>query len=77
MYDDVVTKRYAHILDEDRLALANEMEEKFYNAVPTKQAQIDRDNKSNIDADEIATMISNNPELLTKILQSIQSANKR
>ena len=72
-----MTKRYAHILDEDRLALANEMEEKFYNAVLTKQAQIDRDNKSNIDADEIATMISNNPELLTKILQSIQSANKR
>ena len=76
MYDDVVTKRYAHILDEDRLALANEMEEKFYNAVPTKQAQIDRDNKSNIDADEIAAMIASNLELLTKILQSIQSANK-
>lgn len=73
---DMVTKRYAHILDEDRRALANEMEEKFYNAFPTKQAQISRDNKSNIDADEIAAMIASNPELLTKILQSIQSANK-
>ena len=29
---DMVTKRYAHILDEDRRALAEEMEEKFYQA---------------------------------------------
>lgn len=72
----MVTKRYAHILDEDRCTLANEMEEKFYNAFAEKQVQISSDNKSNIDADEIVAMISSNPELLTKILQSIQSANK-
>ena len=75
---DMVTKRYAHILDEDRKNLADEMEEKFYKsggkaaateATPSQQPAI------TLDANSIASLLTSNPDLLTQFFKSIQFAN--
>ena len=67
---DMVTKRYAHILDEDRKNLANEMENSFYRAKAKESSSgLSPEMQSAID------LIQNNPDLL-KVLQSIQFANK-
>lgn len=66
---DMVTKRYAHILDEDRRTLANEMEEKFYRAAKTAEEE-----KAQQDISELVALLSANPDLLTQVMQSIQSA---
>ncbi len=69
----MVTKRYAHILDEDRRTLAAEMEQQFYRSssqdIPAKEQA------PSMDANALAAMLTSNPELLTKVLQSIQAAN--
>lgn len=75
---DMVTKRYAHILDEDRRSLAAEMEAKFYHGETsqksiTEQAAV----SANMDTDALAAALTSNPELLMKVLQSIQLANKQ
>ena len=75
---DMVTKRYAHILDEDRQNLASEMEERFYQnkgklTVPTEMSsEIKTENE---DLNKLAAMITSNPELLMKVLESVQNAN--
>lgn len=75
---DMVTKRYAHILDEDRQNLASEMEERFYQnkgklTVPKEMSsEIKTENE---DLNKIAAMITSNPELLMKVLESVQNAN--
>lgn len=73
---DMVTKRYAHILDEDRRTLASEMEQKFYKGNNGLTANSkSADNPASMDVSVIANLLTSNPELLTKVLQSIQSAN--
>lgn len=73
---DMVTKRYAHTLDEDRCSLAAEMETKFYQGSgAVNPISIPASEAPQIDANEIATLIANNPDLLTQILQSVQTAN--
>ncbi len=75
---DMVTKRYAHILDEDRQNLASEMEERFYQnkgklTVPKEmRSEIKTENE---DLNKLAAMITSNPELLMKVLESVQNAN--
>lgn len=75
---DMVTKRYAHILDEDRQNLASEMEERFYQnkgklTVPKEMSsEIKTENE---DLNKLAAMITSNPELLMKVLESVQNAN--
>lgn len=77
---DMVTKRYAHILDEDRQNLASEMEERFYQnkgklTVPKEmRSEIKTENE---DLNKLAAMITSNPELLMKVLESVQNANNR
>lgn len=66
---DMVTKRYAHILDEDRKKLAADMEASFY-----KKKEAPNENKLP-DAADLAALLTSNPELLMKIVQSIQTAN--
>lgn len=73
---DMVTKRYAHILDEDRQTLASEMEERFYQnkgklTVPKEMGS----KMENEDINKLAAMITSNPELLMKVLESVQNAN--
>lgn len=68
---DMVTKRYAHILDEDRRVLADEMEHKFYRP----QEQTPAAQQVAIDANALAAMLISNPELLTKIAESLHLAN--
>ena len=75
---DMVTKRYAHILDEDRRSLAAEMEAKFYHGETsqksiTEQAAV----SANMDTEALVAALTSNPELLMKVLQSIQLANKQ
>jgi cobalamin-dependent methionine synthase I len=75
---DMVTKRYAHILDEDRRNLAAEMEAKFYqgngtvSSVPTPIIET----PASLDVNAIAALLGSNPHLLMQVVQSIQSANK-
>ena len=74
----MVTKRYSKILDEDRRNLAVEMEQKFHQrgsiaSTPTSPAET----PASLDADELATILSNNPNLLMQVLQSVQFADPR
>ena len=64
---DMVTKRYADILDEDRQILAAEMEKKFYQTAIDASAA-----KPPVDASAITAMLKENPELLRQVLQSVQ-----
>lgn len=77
---DMVTKRYAHILDEDRRTLAAEMEKQFYqtsgNLDAPKPVEQPAPAAPVIDTSALAALLASNPELLTQVLQSIQSANK-
>ena len=69
---DMVTKRYAHILDEDRRRLADEMEQSFYKGkaeeAPVAAAPA-------LDAEALASLLASNPELLKKALEPVQLAN--
>lgn len=69
---DMVTKRYAHILDEDRRRLADEMEQSFYKGkaeeAPVAAAPA-------LDAEALASLLASNPELLKMALKSVQLAN--
>ena len=65
-------------MDEDRKNLADEMEKKFYKGggkaaavedVPTTQPAV------TVDANTLAALLSNNPDLLKKVFQSVQFAN--
>ena len=68
---DMVTKRYAHILDEDRRRLADEMEQSF-----TRQAEeAPVAAAPALDAEALASLLASNPELLKKALESVQLAN--
>ena len=71
-FPDMVTKRYAHILDEDRRRLADEMEQSFYKGkaeeAPVAAAPA-------LDAEALASLLASNPELLKKALESVQLAN--
>ena len=82
---EMVTRRYAHILDEDRRSLASAMEAGFYNnstgASVSEQSglggiqTINNPTPPVLDANALAAILSANPELLMKALQSIQFAN--
>ena len=75
---DMVTKRYAHILDEDRINLADEMEKEFYKgggkAVAPKDIP-DAQPAPALDAKTIASLLTSNPDLLIQVFQSVQFAN--
>ncbi len=86
---DMVTKRYAHILDEDRRSLAVEMEAKFYQngadvppdpPVPAVSQKPEAEPAPSavpaLDENALASLIAANPNLLIKVLQSVQFANK-
>lgn len=74
---DMVTKRYAHILDEDRRSLAAQMEQQFYQGGGTLNNSTEKATESTpaVDANALAALLTSNPELLTKVPKSIQSAN--
>jgi len=74
---DMVTKRYADILDEDRKNLAREMEKKFYKSDVEAAETEDKPNLHpvpTLDASTIASLLASNPDLLEKVLQSVQFA---
>jgi integrase len=76
---DMVTKRYAHILDEDRKNLANEMEKKFYQGDGKVAATEDKHNSQPalaLDAKSIASLLTSNPDLLIQVFKSVQFANQ-
>lgn len=69
---DMVTRRYAHILDEDRRRLADEMEQSFYKGNAEEPAPAAT---PALDMQAVISLISSNPELLQKALESVQLAN--
>lgn len=69
---DMVTRRYAHILDEDRRRLADEMEQSFYKGKPEEPASTAT---PTLDMQALVSLLSANPELLKKALESVQLAN--
>lgn len=69
---DMITKRYAHILDEDRRKLAEEMDESFYGNKHEEAAKT-------VATPGLATVLElfkSNPELIAQALQTVQFANK-
>ena len=72
---DMVTKRYAHIWDEDRRTLASEMEQRFYRQSGRPAQPTQKEEAPVLDANALTALLTSNPELLTKVLQSIQTAN--
>lgn len=69
---DMVTKRYAHILDENRRQIAEKLDTEFYGRETKSEPQ------ENV-PEELQTLLKlaqENPQLLTQILQSVQAANK-
>ena len=68
----MITKRYAHILDEDRRRLAEEMETQFYQAKKEDQKPADAQ-----DLQAVIQLLASNPELLQQALVAAQLANKR
>ena len=82
---DMVTKRYAHILDEDRKNLAAEMEASFYQdssktstaaltPAKTETAPVQAAAPA-IDVNALAALLAKDTSLLVKVLQSVQLAN--
>lgn len=69
---EMVTRRYAHILDEDRRRLADEMEQSFYKG---KAEETPQETMPTPDLQSVVSLLSNNPEVLKKALESIQLAN--
>jgi integrase len=69
---DMVTKRYAHVVDEDRRKLAAEMERTFYGNGKEKESH----EGLPAELQTLMRLTKDNPELLTQFLQSVQSANK-
>lgn len=82
---DMVTKRYAHILDEDRKNLAAEMEASFYQdgGKASKAALTPAKTETSpaqaatpaIDVNALAALLAKDTSLLVKVLQSVQLAN--
>lgn len=68
----MVTRRYAHILDEDRRRLADEMEQSFYKGASEEPASAAT---PALDVQTVMNLISSNPELFKKALEAIQFAN--
>ena len=71
----MVTKRYAHILDENRRMLASEMEQQFYRQGGTAIQPAAAEKAPAMDANALAALLISNPELPTKVLQSVRTAN--
>ena len=69
---DMVTKRYAHVIDEDRRKLAAEMERTFYGNGKEKEPHEGLPD----DLQTLMELAKNSPELLTQFIQSVQPANK-
>lgn len=82
---DMVTKRYAHILDEDRKNLASEMEASFYqDGGKTSKAALTPAKTETppaqaaapvMDVNALAALLAKDTSLLVKVLQSVQLAN--
>ncbi|WP_291501860.1 tyrosine-type recombinase/integrase [Acutalibacter sp.] len=70
---DMVTKRYAHILDENRRMIADKMETEFYGKNREKN---EPQESSTAQVDTLLKLVQDNPDLLQQFLQSIQLANK-
>lgn len=71
----MITKRYAHILDEDRRMLASEMEQQFYQQSGTAIQPEATEQAPAMDANALAALLTSSPERVTKVLLSIQTAN--
>lgn len=69
---EMVTRRYAEILDEDRRALADKMETQFYHAEPTRSPAP----ASTDQLQQVQALLLQNPELLNLLLSSLQITNR-
>ena len=69
----MVTKRYAHILDENRRMIADKMETEFYGKNREKN---EPQESSTAQVDTLLKLVQDNPDLLQQFLQSVQLANK-
>ena len=73
---DMITKVYAHILDEDRKVNAQKFEASFYANPDLRQVSAPQEsdtNKPSVDLSELLKQLQSNPEL-TKALAGILSS---
>ncbi len=78
----MVTKRYAHILDEDRKNLASEMEVGFYreggmnaNQTPVRNPAPAQVVPPIVDVGALAALLAKDTSFFAKVLQSVRFAN--
>ncbi len=76
----MITKVYAHILDEDRKINAQKFETAFYNGPDLRQVKVPKEEKQTpaLDIETLVAELSKSPELLetlSKLIQTGQSAN--
>ena len=73
---DMITKRYTHILDEDRRNLAAQVEKEFYqNKRTAKTVPVENETDAPaVDANAIAAVLASDPNLLIEVLKSVQFA---
>lgn len=68
----MVTERYAHIMDDDRRVNAERFEKAFYGKndfgvrMPFEE-ELDNDPKQSKDAEEVASLLADSPELLALV----------
>jgi len=67
---DMVTKRYAHIIDEDRRELAEAMERNIYG-----NARVAPSEDLSQEMQALVELARSNPNLLIEVVRSVQSAN--
>lgn len=60
---DMITKVYAHILDEDRKINAQKFESSFYSNPDLREVRAPKDSSSSIDLNALIAQIQNSPEL--------------
>ena len=60
---DMITKVYAHILDEDRKINAQKFESSFYSNPDLREVRPPKDSTSSIDFNALIAQIHNSPEL--------------
>ena len=70
---DMVTKHYAHILDENRRMIADKMETEFYGKNREKN---EPQESQPTQVETLLKLVQDNPDLLQELLQSVQLANK-
>lgn len=63
----MITKVYAHILDEDRKINAQKFENSFYSSLDLRKVKAPQENSSSFDLAELIRQLQSSPELASAL----------